>query len=125
MGADAVGGLFDEVVDLAAEAWSLLDADPRFEVVTKPQLSTLVFRYVPPEAAGSSPDRLDRANLHARAALSASGAAVVAGTVVDDRHYLKFTLLNPGTSVRDIADVLDLLAGHALEYLGDGLAHAS
>ncbi|MGO4428706.1 aspartate aminotransferase family protein, partial [Streptomyces sp. MCAF7] len=39
MGADAVGELFDEVVDRAAEAWRLLDADPRYEVVTRPQLS--------------------------------------------------------------------------------------
>jgi L-2,4-diaminobutyrate decarboxylase len=115
MGADAVGELFDAVVDRAAEAWDLLDADPRFEVVTRPQLSTLVFRYAEP----ASENRLDRANLHASAALAASGEAVVAKTVVDGRHHLKFTLLNPRTSLRDIAEVLDLLAGHAREYLGE------
>lgn len=47
MGADGVGSLFDEVVDLAAAGWDLIDADPRFEVVVRPQISTLVFRYVP------------------------------------------------------------------------------
>ncbi|NUS84776.1 MAG: pyridoxal-dependent decarboxylase, partial [Streptomyces sp.] len=60
---------------------------------------------------------LDRANLHAREALAASGEAVVAGTVVDGAHYLKFTLLNPETSLGDIAHVLDLIAGHAEQYL--------
>ncbi|MEU1805812.1 aspartate aminotransferase family protein [Streptomyces sp. NPDC019937] len=115
MGADTVGALFDEVVDRAAEAWGVLDTDPRFEVVTEPQLSTLVFRYVPGD--DSDPDLVDRANLHAREALAASGEAVVAGTVVDGRHYLKFTLLNPETSLRDIAFVLDLLAEHAGQYL--------
>ncbi len=115
MGADAVGSLFDEVVDRAAEAWNLLDTDPRYEVVTEPQLSTLVFRYVPGD--DSDADLVDRANLHAREALAASGEAVVAGTVVDGRHYLKFTLLNPETSLRDIAFVLDLLAEHAGQYL--------
>ena len=35
LGADGVGALFDQVVDLAAEAWELLDADPRFEVVAR------------------------------------------------------------------------------------------
>ncbi|WP_055548594.1 aspartate aminotransferase family protein [Streptomyces sp. NBRC 110028] len=115
MGADAVGALFDEVVDRAADAWGVLDTDPRFEVVTEPQLSTLVFRYVPGD--DSDPDLVDRANLHAREALAASGEAVVAGTVVDGRHYLKFTLLNPETSLRDIAFVLDLLAEHAGQYL--------
>ncbi|MET7764899.1 aspartate aminotransferase family protein [Streptomyces sp. NPDC005393] len=117
MGADAVGALFDEVVDRAAGAWSLLDTDPRYEVVTQPQLSTLVFRYVPPSGDDGDPALVDRANLHAREALAASGEAVVAGTVVDGRHYLKFTLLNPETSLSDIGCVLDLLAEHAGQYL--------
>ena len=42
-------------------------------------------------------------NRHIRKALSASGEAVIAGTTVDGRHYLKFTLLNPETTVEDIA----------------------
>ena len=53
------------------------------------------------------------ANLYAREALIASGEAVVAGTKVDGRHYLKFTLLNPRPTLDDIADVLDLIAEHA------------
>ncbi len=117
MGAEGVGALFDDVVDLAADAWKLLSDDPRFEVVTEPQLSTLVFRYVP--AGNLSPALCDRANLRAREALAASGAAVVAGTVVDGRHHLKFTLLNPRTTLDDIAHVLDLLADHAHRYLSE------
>lgn len=93
MGADGIGELFDEVCDLAAEGWQLLAADPRFDVVVEPRLSTLVFRYIP--AGVTSPDEIDRANLHARKALFASGEAIVAGTKVGDRQYLKFTLLNP------------------------------
>jgi L-2,4-diaminobutyrate decarboxylase len=115
MGPGAVGELFDEVVDCAAGAWRLLDRDPRFEVVTRPQLSALVFRYAP---AGSDGSTVDRANRYARAALAASGAAVVAGTVVDGRQHLKFTILNPATTLADIAEVLDLLSGHARDYLG-------
>ncbi|WP_049872052.1 pyridoxal phosphate-dependent decarboxylase family protein [Catenulispora acidiphila] len=115
MGPDAVGDLFDEVIDRAAQAWVLLTVDPRFEVVTRSQLSTLVFRYLPPE--GATRDLADGANLYAREALASSGAALVAGTKVGDRHYLKFTLLNPETTVDDIAHVLDLIADHAAEYV--------
>ncbi|MFF9065181.1 pyridoxal phosphate-dependent decarboxylase family protein [Streptomyces sp. NPDC014891] len=122
MGADGVGTLFDEVCDLAAEGFALLAADPRYDVVVEPQLSTLVYRYVP--AAAVSPEEIDRANLHARKALFASGEAVVAGTRVDGRQYLKFTLLNPETTAADIAAVLDLIAGHAEQYLGETLVHA-
>ncbi|KQX17161.1 pyridoxal-dependent decarboxylase [Streptomyces sp. Root431] len=122
MGADGVGELFDEVCDLAREGFELLAADPRYDVVVAPQLSTLVYRYVP--EAVTSPAEIDRANLYARKALFASGEAVVAGTKVDGRQYLKFTLLNPETTVADIAAVLDLIAGHAEQYLGETLVHA-
>jgi L-2,4-diaminobutyrate decarboxylase len=123
MGADGIGELFDEVCELAAEGWQLLAADPRFDVVVEPALSTLVFRYIP--AAVTDPAEIDRANLHARKALFASGDAVVAGTKVGGRHYLKFTLLNPETTTGDIAAVLDLIAGHAEQYLGGSLDRAS
>ncbi|MEW2618810.1 aspartate aminotransferase family protein [Streptomyces sp. NPDC048106] len=123
MGADGIGELFDQVCDLAAQGWRLLAADPRFDVVVEPSLSTLVFRYVP--AAGTDPADTDRANIHARKALFASGDAVVAGTTVDGRHHLKFTLLNPETTPADIAAVLDLIAGHAEQYLGESLDRAS
>ncbi|MFF8601568.1 pyridoxal phosphate-dependent decarboxylase family protein [Streptomyces sp. NPDC015232] len=122
MGADGIGGLFDEVCALARQGFELLAADPRYEVVVAPQLSTLVYRYVPEHAA--SAEEVDRANLHARKALMASGEAIVAGTKADGRQYLKFTLLNPETTVADIAAVLDLIAGHAEQYLGENLVHA-
>ncbi|BAU83460.1 pyridoxal-dependent decarboxylase [Streptomyces laurentii] len=122
MGAEGVGTLFDEVCALAREGHTLLAADPRFEVVTEPSLSTLVFRFLPESDA---PDEaVDRANLHARQALFASGEAVVAGTKVDGRPHLKFTLLNPETTTADLTAVLDLIAGHAAQYLGENLVHA-
>lgn len=123
MGADGIGELFDEVCDLAQEGWKLLVADPRFDVVVEPSLSTLVFRFIP--AAVTDPAEIDRANLYARKALFASGDAVVAGTKVGSRHYLKFTLLNPETTADDITAVLGLIAGHAEQYLGESLDRAS
>ncbi|MFE9607124.1 pyridoxal phosphate-dependent decarboxylase family protein [Streptomyces sp. NPDC006012] len=123
MGADGIGELFDEVCDLAQDGWRLLAADPRFDVVVEPALSTLVFRCVP--AGVTDPAEIDRANLHARKALFASGDAMVAATRVDGRHYLKFTLLNPETTTADIAAVLDLIAGHAEQYPGASLDRAS
>ncbi|MEU7056214.1 lysine decarboxylase DesA [Streptomyces sp. NPDC046197] len=122
MGADGIGHLFDEVCDLARQGWGLLAADPRFDVVVAPALSTLVFRCIP--AAVTDPAGIDRANLYARKALLASGDAVVAGTKVGGRHYLKFTLLNPETTTDDLTAVLDLIAGHAEQYLGESLDRA-
>ncbi len=120
MGADGIGSLFDEVVSLAAAGYDVIASDPRFEVVVEPQISTLVFRFLPGEDVPA--DLVDEAQLHARKALFASGEAVVAGTRVDGKQYLKFTLLNPQTTTADIAAVLDLLAAHAEQFLGESLA---
>lgn len=123
MGADGIGQLFDEVCELASEGWRILAGDPRYDVVVAPELSTLVFRYIPRTV--TDPAEIDRANLYARKALFASGDAIVAGTKVTGRHYLKFTLLNPETTADDITAVLDLIATHAEQYLGESLVHAS
>ncbi len=114
MGPDAVGELFDEVCDRAAQAWELVAADPRFEVLTRSPLSTVVFRWRP---VGPGRELADAANLHAREALAASGLGVVAGTRVDGRQYLKFTVLNPVTTRDDVGYVLDLIAEHAGRYV--------
>ena len=114
MGADGVGALFDSVLDLAATAWTLLDADPRFTVVTRPSLSTLVFRCAVP---GADPNTADAAHRYAREALLASGRAFVARTTVDGRPHLKLTLLNPRATREDVAEVLDLIAAHVDHFV--------
>ena len=64
MGADALGALFDEAIDLASRVGGILAADPDFELAAAPQLSTLVFRYRPLLADGSrlAEDTADRLN---------------------------------------------------------------
>jgi L-2,4-diaminobutyrate decarboxylase len=108
LGAAGLGELFDAVIDRVGEVWSLLRHDSRFEVIVRPQLSTLVFRYLP--EGDPTPEECDRINLRIREALFAAGEAVIASTTVDDRHYLKLTLLNPETSLEDVVEVLELIA---------------
>jgi len=118
MGADAVGALLDEAIDLAARTGRALAEDPDFELAAAPQLSTLVFRYRPVLADGTrlAEDAADTLNPAIRAAVFASGKAVVAGTTVAGRHYLKFTLLNAEATPEDINTIISLLrsTGEAL-----------
>ncbi|MFE4541731.1 pyridoxal phosphate-dependent decarboxylase family protein [Arthrobacter sp. NPDC056727] len=111
MGADAVGALLDEAIDLAARVGSVLAADTDFELAAEPRLSTLVFRYRPLLADGTRlpEDAADELNPAIRAVVFASGQAVVAGTKVAGRHYLKFTLLNAEATLEDILEIVSLL----------------
>jgi L-2,4-diaminobutyrate decarboxylase len=130
MGADAIGALFDEAIDLAARVGAILAEDADFELATAPQMSTLVFRYRPLLEDGSRiPDEVaDQLNPAIRAAVFASGQAVVAGTKVAGRHYLKFTLLNAEATLEDIQEIVGLLrrtgAGLLAESMPTGLVSA-
>ncbi|MET3173102.1 UNVERIFIED_ORG: L-2,4-diaminobutyrate decarboxylase [Arthrobacter sp. UYCu721] len=133
MGADAIGALFDEAIDLAGRVGSVVAADDDFELAADPQLSTLVFRYRPrvtgadaladaglTDAHGRlSEDAADTLNPAIRAAVFASGQAVVAGTKVAGRHYLKFTLLNAEATLEDISEVIGLLRRTGAQLLAN------
>ena len=137
MGADAIGALFDEAIDLTTRVGSVLAADDDFELAADPQLSTLVFRYRPhvpdglrdagpAESAGRlSEDASDALNPAIRAAVFASGKAVVAGTKVAGRHYLKFTLLNAEATLEDISEIIELLRHTGGQLLADANADAT
>ncbi|HEX2246592.1 MAG TPA: aspartate aminotransferase family protein, partial [Arthrobacter sp.] len=132
MGPDGIGALLDESIDLARQAGELLAHDPDFELAAPAQLSTLVFRYLP-QVAGSPggrdglgiPDgdggldgaKADALNLHIRRAIFASGKAVIAGTKVQGRHYLKFTLLNAETTLEDLQEILAMIRSIGAGYL--------
>ncbi|CEA06833.1 L-2,4-diaminobutyrate decarboxylase [Arthrobacter saudimassiliensis] len=104
LGPDGIGELLDAAVNLAETAGTLVEAEPDFELAAPVQLSTVVFRFRPP---GGSEDAADAAALRIRRALAAEGTAMVAGTRVDGRHWLKLTLLNAEATVDDIRAILD------------------
>ncbi len=106
MGPDLLGRYVDTVVELAAEVHALMGDEPDLQFVAAPELSTLVFRYVPP-GADLDEAALALLNTRIRAELYASGAAMVAATKVDGVQYLKLTLLNPMATSADIVGVLD------------------
>ena len=106
MGADHIGELFDGVVDLAHAIHEVLRADGDFAVATEPTLSTVLFRYHP----AGVPDALaDHITPRIRARLFDQGEALVGGTTIGGRPWLKFTLLNPATTVAHLRTVLDLV----------------
>ncbi|MCL1125417.1 pyridoxal phosphate-dependent decarboxylase family protein [Shewanella surugensis] len=114
MGPNKIGAIFEQVMDLAQQAYVLYQADKNIEVIHKPEISTLVFRFVPENDV--SAEQIDKANEHIRKAIFRSGEAVVASTQVKGRRYLKFTLLNPSTEFSDLEDVLNLIKEHGRHF---------
>jgi glutamate/tyrosine decarboxylase-like PLP-dependent enzyme len=106
MGADALGGYLDDVIDLTREVADGMRDMRDIEIAAEPQLSTLVFRYRP---VGVPDHEVDRINTRIRAELFDGGRAMVAATKVGGVGFLKFTLLNPKATVADILGIVELV----------------
>ncbi|MCL7939892.1 aspartate aminotransferase family protein [Halomonas sp. ATCH28] len=113
MGAEALGEMFERVIDLAGEAHAELARHPEVEVLLEPPMSTLVFRY---RLAGLTEAELDELNAYVRSALSRRGEAVIAATRVGGRRYLKFTLLNPDTRLEDLTAIVERIVNHGRDW---------
>lgn len=120
IGARPLGAMFDEVLDRAQSAADAVRSTPRLLLAAEPQLSTVVFRYVPAPGTSHSEEDADRLNDVIRARFYASGEAMVAATTLDGRRHLKLTLLNPRTTAAQIASIITAARDH-----GDHLAAAS
>jgi L-2,4-diaminobutyrate decarboxylase len=116
MGPERIGEYVDTVVDLTAAVAVLLEDEPAIELAAPPQLSTLVFRY---QREGLSDDEVDLLGPRIRSVLYERGTAMVAGTKVDGRPWLKLTLLNPLTTAEDVLGIL-----REVVAVGDELAAA-
>ncbi len=116
-GPGGAGEAFDTILTLTEATHQLLKAHPSIEVLHAPELTTQIFRFVPrPDMRAA---QLDAINAGIRKALFRSGNAVIAGTKVDGHQYLKFTLLNPTTTVADMEDVIALIVHYGREQARD------
>ncbi len=91
----------------ALDVYSILENDIFFEVVHKPALSTIVFRY---KALSIDNDTIhDSINLHIKDTLFKSGQASIASTKLNGVTYLKFTLLNPTITIEKLSHIIHLI----------------
>lgn len=115
LGPDKLGEAFDVVIDLARDTHLLLERDNDIEVLHRPMLSTLLFRYRPVGVA--EPKLLDDLNSAIRKMMMREGQALIAATREGGRCYLKLTLLNPDTTLMDIQAVVDLVRRYGQGWL--------
>ena len=111
-GAAAFRGWIEHTLDLAAELTEQLGADPEFELMHEPQLSTVCFRHVPAGVAD-----LDSHNAALADAAQRDGRVFLADALVDDVRCLRVCFVNFRTRTEDVPFAVD-----ALRALGRELA---
>ncbi|WP_254721914.1 pyridoxal phosphate-dependent decarboxylase family protein [Kovacikia minuta] len=120
LGQQGFATMIDTTIDLAIETARLIAANRRFELANPPMINAVVFRYCPTPLLPTMNDPIawsNQVNRQIRTTLMQRGQAVLAQTQIGDRVYLKFTLLNPRTTLDDISNVLNWIQqlGQALE----------
>jgi L-2,4-diaminobutyrate decarboxylase len=107
----------EATLDLACEAERLVANHPSLELARPTSLNTVLFRYAGDDAL--EPAELDRINDAIRSSLLHTGQAVIGRTRLDDRTFLKLTLMNPAATADDLRELLALVAsaGLALQSL--------
>ena len=104
-GAAAFRGWIEHTLGLAAELTRQVRADPEFELLHEPQLSTVCFRHVP-DGRG----RPGRPQLRAgRRRRSRTGACSWPTPMVDGRRCLRVCFVNFRTRTEDVTFALDTL----------------
>ncbi|MCP1356495.1 pyridoxal phosphate-dependent decarboxylase family protein [Aneurinibacillus migulanus] len=112
IGTKRFGEMIDYTCELAQAAADTICAMENLIVLNKqPELNAVVFRYQTPY--GKEED-MNKVNQLIHQTLLHSGSGIIARTSIEGKAYLKFTLLNPRTTIRDIKDLLD-----EIQKLGD------
>lgn len=94
LGRTKLAAMIDRTIALATYAASIIRQMPAFELMDDPQLSTVVFRYVPSDRNLDA----DRVNSLLRQSLFDQGVAVIGHTRMRGKQCLKFTCMNPAVT---------------------------
>ena len=116
LGRAQLGAMIDRTIALASHAAEVIRNNPRLDLVCEPQLSTVVFRYVP-SVAGIDADSF---NAMLRQRLFDLGFAVIGHTRVHGRQYLKFTCMNPATTDAEIDGLIAAVLQQGTEIEKEG-----
>lgn len=122
MGLEALGqkqyaAIIDHGVTMAQEVAQYVTSEAALELVMKPQLASVLFRYRPEQLAGSSDAAIALLNQKIGDALLESGRANVGVTEHNGVTCLKLTLLNPTVTLEDVKVLLALVEKTAQQLL--------
>lgn len=111
LGRAKLAAMIDRTVELAQHAAKVIANMPQLELLCAPQLSTVVFRYVPSHSASDS----DQTNATLRQRLFDRGLAVIGHTRVHNRQALKFTCMNPTVTEIQMEELIHTIVNEGVE----------
>lgn len=122
MGLEALGQkqyaeIIDHGVTLAQDVAQFVTSEAALELVMKPQLASVLFRYRPQQLATASDAAIALLNQKIGDALLESGRANVGVTEHNGVTCLKLTLLNPTVTLEDVKVLLALVEKTAQQLL--------
>jgi L-2,4-diaminobutyrate decarboxylase len=106
LGRSRLGELIDATIELAAYAARIIRQNERFELIHRPTMGCVVFRYRPANAEIDA----NRLNARLRQRLFEQGVAVIGHTIVRGRQCLKFTFMNPTVTREQVERLVRLIA---------------
>ena len=99
-------------MDNAAYLYEILQKDSDFEVITKPEISSVVFRYCAVQNADDVNKKVRRKLIHEK-------GIVIGQTVSDSNVCLKFTLLNPLVTHQKLDELISIIKQLAFEVINE------
>jgi L-2,4-diaminobutyrate decarboxylase len=102
LGRSKLAAMIDRTIELANHSADLIRRTRSLELLCEPQLSTVVFRYVPSQTEIAA----DEINLAIRRRLFDHGQAVIGHTRVRSLQCLKFTCMNPTVTEAQMAELV-------------------
>jgi L-2,4-diaminobutyrate decarboxylase len=113
MGKQKLGHYTDKIIDTTEQAACVIDDSHHFELLSHSDLGVLVFRFIPQRTADVD---ICAMNLHIKQTMFFNGEVLVASTRVNGQFYLKFTILNPLTTIQHIQNILTIIKKHGKDY---------
>jgi L-2,4-diaminobutyrate decarboxylase len=114
LGKEKLGQYTEVIIETAKETAILLDSQKDFELLSHSDLGALVFRYLPQSDKNYNSCAM---NQHIKKTMFFTGEVLVASTKVNGEFYLKFTILNPLTTLNHTKNILKTIRNHGQKYL--------
>ncbi|PEC12819.1 pyridoxal phosphate-dependent decarboxylase family protein [Bacillus toyonensis] len=104
LGIKGFNQIVSHIIELASQAVKVISQNQNIEVYNNSEISAIVFRYklLEYKDIDEKVQIENQINMLIQKQLFKEGKAAIAKTKIGDKMYLKFTILNPQTSVGDI-----------------------